>query len=99
MRDTVQYSPLLGPTGLDVYDHIGASLADARRRFALSKIADVEVIPVVDPKQNADDLDGTVDTVIVRIFDEEGRYGIGEADAPPMTVKNFIEMPSIHLWS
>jgi L-alanine-DL-glutamate epimerase-like enolase superfamily enzyme len=65
----------------------------------LSKIADVEVIPIVDPKQNRNDLDGTVDTVIVKIVDEEGRYGIGEADAPPMVVKSFIEMPTIHLWS
>ena len=53
----------------------------------MSKIAQVEVIPVVDPSQNVNDLDGTVDTVIVRITDENGRYGIGEADAPPKVVR------------
>jgi L-alanine-DL-glutamate epimerase-like enolase superfamily enzyme len=65
----------------------------------LPKIAEVEVIPIVDPNQNPNDLDGTVDTVVIRITDEDGRCGIGEADAPPKVVKHFIEMPSIHLWS
>jgi L-rhamnonate dehydratase len=65
----------------------------------MAKIVDVEVIPVVDPKQNPDDCDGTVDTIIVKIVDEDGRYGIGEADAPPLVAKAFIEMPTIHLWS
>jgi L-alanine-DL-glutamate epimerase-like enolase superfamily enzyme len=65
----------------------------------LPKIADVEVIPVVDPAGRTDDLDGTVDTVIVKITDERGLYGIGEADGPSMVVKSFLEMPTIHLWS
>jgi L-alanine-DL-glutamate epimerase-like enolase superfamily enzyme len=64
-----------------------------------SKIANVEVIPIVVPDQRTNDLDGTVDTVIVRLVDEDGRYGIGEADAPPMVVKHFIEMPTAHNWS
>ena len=59
----------------------------------MSKIAAVEVIPVAAPGQATNDLDGTVDTVIVRITDEEGRYGIGETDAPPAVIKAFIEMP------
>jgi L-rhamnonate dehydratase len=65
----------------------------------MSKIAAVEVIPVAAPNQATNDLDGTVDTVIVRISDEEGRSGIGETDAPPAVVKAFIEMPTAHLWS
>jgi len=65
----------------------------------MSKIAAVEVIPVAAPGQARNDLDGTVDTVIVRISDEDGRYGIGETDAPPAVVKAFIEMPTAHLWS
>ncbi len=65
----------------------------------MSKIAAVEVIPIAAPDQVTNDLDGTVDTVIVRISDEDGRYGIGETDAPPTVVKAFIEMPTAHLWS
>ncbi len=65
----------------------------------ISPIAKVEVIPIAVPNDKADDLDGTVDTVVVRIGDEAGRAGIGECDAPPMVVKSFIEMPTAHLWS
>ncbi len=65
----------------------------------MPKIASVEVIPVAAPEQARDDLDGTVDTVIVRVVDEDGRHGIGETDAPPSVVKSFVEMPTAHLWS
>lgn len=65
----------------------------------MSKIAAVEVIPVAAPEQARNDLDGTADTVIVRLTDEAGRTGIGEADAPPTVVKSFLEMPTAHLWS
>ena len=64
-----------------------------------SFIAKLEVIPVYSPASSANDLDGTADTVIVKIFDEDGRYGFGEADAPPSAIKAFIEMPTAHLWS
>ncbi len=64
-----------------------------------SAIAQVEVIPIVAPEQARDDLDGTVETVIVRITDTDGRHGIGETDAPATVVKSFIEMPTAHLWS
>ena len=50
-----------------------------------SRIARIEVIPVFSPASSANDLDGTTDTVIVKVFDEDGRYGIGEADAPPQS--------------
>ena len=65
----------------------------------MSRIAAVEVIPVASPGQAQNDLDGTLDTVIVRLTDEDGRTGIGEADAPPEAIKAFIEMPTAHLWS
>lgn len=64
-----------------------------------SRIARVEVVPIFVPDQRTNDLDGTVDTVVIRVFDEDGRYGFGEADAPPMAVKHFIEMPTAHNWS
>ena len=65
----------------------------------VSRIARLEVIPVVSPVGSANDLDGTADTIIVKIHDEDGRFGFGEADAPPSVVKSFIEMPTAHLWS
>lgn len=64
-----------------------------------SKISRLEVIPIFSPAGSANDLDGTADTVIIKISDEDGRYGIGEADAPPAVVKCFLEMPTAHLWS
>ena len=65
----------------------------------IAPIERVEVIPLAIPHELADDLDGTVDTVVVRLTDAEGRTGIGEADAPPSVVKAFLEMPTAHLWS
>lgn len=64
-----------------------------------SPIADLEVIPIVTPEVNADDCDGSADTVIVRLTDEAGRTGIGEADAPADLVRAFIEQPDLHVWS
>jgi L-alanine-DL-glutamate epimerase-like enolase superfamily enzyme len=65
----------------------------------VAKIARLEVIPIAAPGASANDLDGTTDTVIIKISDEDGRFGIGEADAPPNVVKAFLEMPTAHLWS
>ena len=65
----------------------------------ISKITGIEAIPIAAPVQAADDLDGTISTVVVRVFDEDGRSGIGETDAPPEVVKSFLEMPTAHLWS
>jgi L-rhamnonate dehydratase len=64
----------------------------------MSRIARLEVIPLAAPVQTADDLDGTTETVVVRVFDEDGRSGIGETDAPAEVVKSFLEMPTAHLW-
>jgi L-alanine-DL-glutamate epimerase-like enolase superfamily enzyme len=65
----------------------------------MSKIERLEVIPLAAPVQTADDLDGTTETVVVRVFDADGRCGIGETDAPAEVVKSFLEMPTAHLWS
>jgi hypothetical protein len=65
----------------------------------VSRIAAIEVIPIIGPIPAAGDLDGTTDTVIVRLTDEAGRTGIGETDAPPHVVKAFLDMPTAHLWS
>lgn len=65
----------------------------------VSRITRIEAIPVISPAGSANDLDGTADTVIVKVHDEDGRVGFGEADAPPSVVKSFIDMPTAHLWS
>ena len=65
----------------------------------MNAIAKFEVIPIAAPDAIADDLDGTTDTVIVKLTDEAGLSGIGETDAPPHVVKAFLEMPTAHLWS
>ena len=62
-------------------------------------IAKVEVIPLANPDTNPEDLDGTTETVVVRVSDENGLSGIGECDAPAHVVKAFLEMPTQHLWS
>lgn len=64
-----------------------------------STIADLEVIPIVTPAVNAADCDGSADTVVVRITDEHGRAGIGEADAPANLIQAFVEQPDLHVWS
>ncbi len=64
-----------------------------------SRISRIEAIPVFSPVSSANDLDGTADTIIVKVHDEDGRYGFGETDAPPSAVKSFLEMPTAHLWS
>ena len=53
-------------------------------------IARIEVIPLVVPEVDRNDLDGLAGNVIVKVFDEEGRYGFGETDAPPDVIKAFI---------
>ncbi len=65
----------------------------------MGKIASIEVIPLAVPDAVADDLDGTTDTVIVKLTGDDGKTGIGETDAPPHVVKAFLEMPTAHLWS
>jgi L-alanine-DL-glutamate epimerase-like enolase superfamily enzyme len=62
-------------------------------------IAELEVIPIVTPGVNAGDCDGAADTVVVRLTDEDGRTGIGEADAPADLVRAFVEQPDLHVWS
>lgn len=65
----------------------------------MPRIAEIEVLPLVAPVDRSGDLDGSNDTVVVRLTDEDGRTGIGEADAPPSVVKAFLEMPTSHEWS
>ncbi len=65
----------------------------------MSKISKVDVLPVSQPAHSGEDCDGSVSTVVVRIWDDDGRYGIGECDAPPSVVETFLRMPTEHVWS
>ncbi|HZQ80706.1 MAG TPA: mandelate racemase/muconate lactonizing enzyme family protein [Gaiellaceae bacterium] len=65
----------------------------------MAAIVDVEVISIVTPEVNSEDCDGSSDTVIVRVTDEDGLQGIGEADAPPNVVSAYFAQPNLHIWS
>ena len=66
--------------------------------MSLSPIADVEAIPVK-AVHDPDALDGSTETIVVRIVDEDGRVGIGEADAPAAVVRELVLMEDLHGWS
>ena len=65
----------------------------------MSPIETIEVIPLRVTGSDVKDCDGTVDTVVVRLTDADGRTGIGESDASPEAVKAFLEMPTAHIWA
>jgi L-alanine-DL-glutamate epimerase-like enolase superfamily enzyme len=61
-------------------------------------VTDVEAIPLVST-QDPEALDGSTDTILVRITDAAGRVGVGEADAPPSVVRELVMMSDVHAWS
>ena len=65
----------------------------------MANIKSVELVPASAGDQRQADLDGSVDTLVARITDEDGLSGIGECDAPPTVVRAFLQMPTAHLWS
>lgn len=58
-----------------------------------NKIVSVEFIPV-----NVAATNWSENTVVVKVTDENGVYGIGEADGPPECMKAFSELETEHLW-
>lgn len=62
-------------------------------------IAEVEAIVLRVPAADATDLDGSSETILVRIQDADGRSGVGEADAPADVVRGLILMDDVHAWS
>jgi L-alanine-DL-glutamate epimerase-like enolase superfamily enzyme len=64
----------------------------------ISRIAEVDVIHLR-ADLDVDGLDGSSETVVIRIVDEHGRTGIGEADAPGAVVRELVEMDDLHAWS
>src|SRR5689334_12352249 len=65
----------------------------------MPKIANVEVLPLVESTSSGGDCDGAVDTLVVRVTDEEGLSGIGECDSSAIAIAAFITMPTAHIWS
>ena len=63
-----------------------------------SRVVDVEAIPLV-TGAGPGDLDAGNETVLVRVTDEDGRVGVGEADAPARIVQELVEMDDLFEWS
>jgi L-rhamnonate dehydratase len=64
----------------------------------MSAIVDVEAIALRAPG-DAVHLDSSAETVVIQVTDEDGRTGIGEADAPARAVRELVEMKGVHDWS
>jgi len=63
------------------------------------QIARIECLQLRAPQANAADCDGAVDTAVIRVTTDDGRYGLGETDAPPNAIAALLETPSAHIWS
>src|SRR5262249_8619956 len=70
-----------------------------RRKSDMAKIAHIELLPVIAEEQNPTDADGSTETLVVRITDENGLTGIGECDAASSVVRAFLDMPTAHMGS
>jgi L-rhamnonate dehydratase len=62
-------------------------------------IAEVEALVLRARESDPHDLDSSAETVVVIVRDEEGRAGIGEADAPARAVRELVLMEDLHGWS
>ena len=65
----------------------------------MSPIKSIEVIPLRVTGSDVDDCDGTVDTVVVRLTDAEGRTGSAKVTHRRRRCRRFLEMPTAHIWS
>lgn len=63
------------------------------------RIAKIECLQIQSPQVTPDDLDGAVDTAVVRISADNGLHGLGETDAPPNAIAALLSTRSTHLWS
>ena len=62
-------------------------------------IAEVEAIVLQASERDPNDFDSSSETVVVVIHDDDGRVGIGEADAPAPVVAELVSMDDRHAWS
>lgn len=67
--------------------------------MSVCPIAEVDALGLRAPTVDPEDLDGSSETLVVRIVDEDGRVGIGEADAPAVVVRELVRMEDVHAWS
>ena len=67
--------------------------------MAGARIIDVEFLHIAMPADRTWFESGLDETVVVRLTDEDGHVGIGDAYAAPGVVKAFLEMPTMHMWS
>ena len=63
------------------------------------RVARVEALVVAVPAEGNAFAEGEEETLLVRITDEKGLYGIGESVCTPAVVKAMIDQETIHFWS
>lgn len=69
------------------------------RERAPIPIASVEALIVAVPAEGNAFAEGEEETLLVRVTDEQGCYGIGESVCTPNVVKAMVEQETIHFWS
>jgi len=62
-------------------------------------IAKVEALIVAVPASGNAFAEGEEETLLIRITDENGNYGIGESVCTPKVIKAMVEQETIHFWS
>lgn len=60
------------------------------------RITEVETIYLSLPEIDAEQCDGTQDTLIIRIHTDEGIVGVGEVDSSPLVAKAVVDAPASH---
>ena len=64
-----------------------------------SPVARVEALVVSVPAEGNAFAEGSEETLLVRVTDEAGNYGIGESVCTPEVIKAMIDQETIHFWS
>jgi L-rhamnonate dehydratase len=70
-----------------------------KRGDKTAKISRIECLQLRAPQVNPEDCDGAAETAVIRISADNGRFGLGEADAPPGVMAALLETPTAHIWS
>lgn len=65
----------------------------------MPSIAEIEAIIVSVPAEGNAFAEGSEETLLVRVTDEDGLHGIGECVAVPEVVKAMVEQPTVNFWS
>jgi L-rhamnonate dehydratase len=66
---------------------------------SISPIRSVEAVIVSVPAEGNAFAETNEETVLVRVTDEDGVYGIGESPCTPRVIKAMVEQETIHFWS